>query len=53
MVDVKSIYSQTFDSTNSNWNDDMDMNRMYLKVQESYFNDRLKVNGIRVSKRRI
>ena len=45
MVDVKSIYSRTFDSTNSNWNDNMDMNRMYLKSQETYFNDRLKVRG--------
>lgn len=45
MIDVKSIYSQVFDSSNLNWNNDMDTNRMFLKVNEQYFNDVLKKKG--------
>ena len=41
----RSIYSQKFDSTNPNWKDDMDMNRIYLKMYEMYFTDVLKKRG--------
>lgn len=40
-----SDYAIFFDETNPNWNRDPEYNKMFLKLQERYANDKLKANG--------
>lgn len=40
-----SDYAIFFDETNPNWNRDPEYNKMFLKLQEKYANDRLRNNG--------
>jgi hypothetical protein len=39
------LFARSFDETNSNWSDRLEYNEMFLKVQESYFNDKLAARG--------
>jgi hypothetical protein len=45
MSETKSNYLQTFDSNSINWEPDWDVNMMYLRAEEHYFNDLLRRRG--------
>ena len=45
MENIRSMYSQVFDSSNPNWDQDREFNLIYLKSQQNYFNDLLKCRG--------
>lgn len=45
MENIRSMYAQVFDSSNPNWDKEREFNLMYLKAQETYFNDILKCRG--------
>lgn len=38
-------FARSFDKTNIHWNERSEYNKMFLKVQEGYFNDRLAARG--------
>lgn len=42
---MKSEYSQVFDSNCMNWDKDQKFNLMFLKAEQDYYNDLLKVRG--------
>lgn len=39
------MYGRRFDEANKNWSPNADHNRMFLKAQENYANDRLNARG--------
>lgn len=45
MHKVRSKYAQTFDSSCKAWEKDQEFNLVYLRAQESYFNNVLKSRG--------
>lgn len=45
VIPYKSIYARYFDSTNPQWKNNLDMNIFFLKSQETYFNQMLKIRG--------
>lgn len=40
-----SIYARIFDESSIHWQKNAEMNRIFIQVQQSYFNDRLQVYG--------
>lgn len=45
MHKVKSKYARIFDSSCKDWDKDREFNMMYLKAQQTYFNDILRNRG--------
>lgn len=39
------LYSRTFDISNKNWVNNPEHNRMFIKIQQQYMNDRLRAVG--------
>lgn len=42
---ARSMYARVFDSRNINWDRDPEINRLFLQIQQNYFNDQLIAYG--------